>query len=151
MKMENTWCLLILVVNSIYLFCHSDTNISTLIPTEIKPSLYGLSRSVILDLRPSSTRYHFPKPQQEHSRTQYHQCFNENLFPGIIKKWFYQHLSFSWVHSHRGPVLQWHHDTLSVQDPLGHIAQAQLLMCLLGRVITGRWDKAVSPPSHFTM
>ncbi|KAI4810506.1 hypothetical protein KUCAC02_013446 [Chaenocephalus aceratus] len=41
-------------------------NISSVIPTEIKPSLYGFSQSAISDLAPSSTPYHFPKPQQEH-------------------------------------------------------------------------------------
>lgn len=57
--------ILILTVNTVYLFCHSGTSISTLIPTEIKHSLYGLTRNPILDLIPSSTRYHFSKLQQK--------------------------------------------------------------------------------------
>lgn len=102
---------------------------------------YVGSWRALLDLIRSSTRYLFPKPQQEHSWVQYHRCFNENLFQSIIKKWLYRHFSFSSVCSHQGAgiaVASW------------HIVSPGVTECLLGRVIWGWWVQAVSPPSHFT-
>lgn len=131
---------LILIVNTIYLFCYSRTNINTLFPTEIKHSWRGLLRSAILDFIPSFTQYHsIPKSQQQYSLTQYHQCFNENLFQSIIKKGLYQHLSFipacrCWELSIT--LASWH--IVSPTHTEKNVAQLELLMCLLGKVIRGR-------------
>lgn len=83
-----------LMIKTTGLYCHSDVLITSLILTEIKYGLYWLSPSLILDFIPSFTWYHLPKPQNQHSRTQYHQCSNENLSQSIIKSRLYKHLSF---------------------------------------------------------
>lgn len=62
-------------------------------------------------------------------------------FKALLKGWLYQHLLFCAVHSRWGPtiaVASWH--VVSSGFTKKNVPRVQLLMCLLGRVIRGRWQ-----------